>query len=78
MAETLDDPVSPALEREISERLENEVECLEAEKRAYEDLEFQIMESTARRDERIEEVRSALCSHESVLDGSWYIVSEVP
>ncbi|OQR75192.1 hypothetical protein BIW11_08588 [Tropilaelaps mercedesae] len=56
MAETLDDPVSPALEREISERLENEVECLEAEKRAYEDLEFQIMESTARRDERIEEV----------------------
>lgn len=57
MAETLDDPVSPALEREISERLENEVECLEAEKRAYEDLEFQIMESTARRDERIEEVR---------------------
>ncbi|XP_003743331.1 pleckstrin homology-like domain family B member 2 [Galendromus occidentalis] len=56
MAETLDDPVSPILEREISERLENEVECLEAEKRAYEDLEFQIMESTARREERIEEV----------------------
>ncbi|XP_022672797.1 uncharacterized protein LOC111255275 isoform X2 [Varroa destructor] len=60
MAETLDDPVSPALEREISERLENEVECLEAEKRAYEDLEFQIMESTARRDERIEEVNQRI------------------